>query len=110
MGREAERQASRQLCNVTDRGRRQTDRQVGRSGKQTDEVNGQRIRQPKQTHSDMDEYAIRQGSDIYSNGDKTEGKRIGVPTRQVDRHVKSDQPASRKSGTWLTKKESHALS
>ncbi len=38
------------------------------------------------------------GSDKYSDRDKREDRLIVVETRQADRHVKSDEPASRKPG------------
>lgn len=41
------------------------------------------------------------GSDRYSDRDKREDRLVGVPTRQADRHVKSDEPASSKTGRWL---------
>lgn len=37
------------------------------------------------------------GSDEYSDWDKREDRLIVVPTRHADRHVKSDEPGSRKT-------------
>lgn len=50
------------------------------------------------------------GSDRYSARDKREDRLIGVPTRQADRYVKSDESASRKTRTGLagtTKRKSN---
>lgn len=38
------------------------------------------------------------GSDRYSDGDRREDRLIGVPTRQANRKVKSNEPVSRR--TW----------
>ncbi|KAL7377406.1 hypothetical protein ABVT39_027041 [Epinephelus coioides] len=86
-GGEAERQTSRQLRNDADRGRRKTG-----------EGNGQQIRQPKQTPGTRMNMQSDKGSDGYSDRDKRERRLTGVGTRQEDRHVKSDEAASRKTG------------
>lgn len=69
-GRQSDRRADSYAMMLTE----EEERKVGRSaGKQTGEGNGQLVRQAKQTHRDMDEYAVRQGvRQIFRQGQMRE--------------------------------------